>query len=58
MAVLTFNLGVEAGQIAVLLVLLWSREQTWLGDRALHAVSVVVVSVGASLFVARVLGLA
>lgn len=62
MAVFTFNLGVEAGQIAVLLVLLplvlWSRRQTWLGTRALHAVSAFVVGIGTSLFVARVLGLA
>lgn len=61
-AVLTFNLGVEAGQIAVLLVLLplvlWSRRQTWFGERALHVVSVVVVAVGASLFVTRLFGLA
>lgn len=60
MAVVTFNLGVEAGQISVLCVLLpavlWSRRQEFLGDRALHAVSVVVVAVGASLFVTRVLG--
>lgn len=60
MALLTFNLGVEAGQIAVLAVLLplvlWARKQAWFGSRGLHAVSGVVVAVGGSLFLARVAG--
>jgi len=60
MAVLTFNLGVELGQIAVLILLLpfilWARKQAWFGKNGLRAVSGVVVAVGVGLFVARVLG--
>ncbi len=57
LALLNFNLGVEAGQIiAVMLVvplLVWARRQVW-GARAIQWTSAVVLVVGLALFVDRV----
>lgn len=59
-ALFGFNLGVEAGQVAVLALLLplvlWSRRQPWFGARGLYAASGAVVVAGGTLFLARVLG--
>jgi hypothetical protein len=55
---LTFNLGVEAGQAAAVAValplLIWARQFRW-EPRAVAAVSAVVLAVGLALFVERVM---
>lgn len=56
-ALLLFNLGVEAGQVMVLLVILplilWARQADWVSGRAVPAMSVGIALVGATLFVTR-----
>ena len=57
-ALFLFNLGVEAGQLAVLLVLLpilaWLRKQAWFARHGVRAVSAVIVCAGVAWFVERV----
>lgn len=59
MAVLTFNFGVELGQLAVLVLILplilWARKQSWFGKSGIRAVSGVVIAVGLALFFQRIL---
>jgi hypothetical protein len=56
-ALVSFNLGVEVGQLAVLCValplILAVREAPWFGDRGVKALSVAIAVGGAALFVAR-----
>ncbi|HVH45936.1 MAG TPA: HupE/UreJ family protein [Labilithrix sp.] len=57
-ALVSFNLGVEAGQLAVLLVLLpllvLVRDRGWFGERGLRVASGAIVLAGGVWFVARV----
>lgn len=57
LALLNFNLGVEAGQIVavacVVPLLIWVRRQAW-GVRAVQATSAVVLATGLVLFVERI----
>jgi hydrogenase/urease accessory protein HupE len=56
-ALAAFNIGVEAGQVAVLLVvlpvLLWLRKNRWFADRGLKAVSAAIAVAGVFWFVTR-----
>jgi hydrogenase/urease accessory protein HupE len=60
-ALVSFNLGVEAGQLAVLAVvlplLLWARQRDWFLTYGVRALSAVVVLLGAGWFTLRVTGL-
>jgi hydrogenase/urease accessory protein HupE len=53
-----FNLGVELGQIGVLVVvvplLTWARKREWFRGRGVKVLSALIVAVGAALFVQRV----
>lgn len=57
-ALLLFNLGVEAGQLAVLAVVLplvlWLRKREWFVDRGVRVLSTLVVIAGVFWFVQRV----
>jgi hydrogenase/urease accessory protein HupE len=57
-ALVAFNLGVEAGQIAVLIVVLpvvlWLRDQRWFAVRGLKLVSTGIALAGAFWFVTRI----
>lgn len=59
-ALVSFNLGVEAGQLAVLAVvlplLLWARRRQWFLTYGVRALSAVVVLLGAGWFTLRVMG--
>ncbi len=59
-ALVTFNLGVEIGQLAVLLVavplVLTARRAPWFGDRGVKAVSAAIAVAGAVLFILRLAG--
>ena len=56
-ALAAFNIGVEAGQVAVLLVVLpalqWLRKNDWFADRGLKAVSAAIAVAGVFWFVTR-----
>jgi len=56
-ALAAFNIGVEVGQVAVLLVvlpvLLWLRQNRWFADRGLKAVSAAIAVAGVFWFVTR-----
>jgi len=56
-ALVTFNLGVEIGQLAVLAVALplvmTARRAPWFGDRGVRILSAAIIVLGAILFVAR-----
>jgi hypothetical protein len=61
LALVSFNAGVEAGQLAALLALLpvlaWLRRREWLGERrgpALALANAAIVVAGLGWFVARV----
>jgi hydrogenase/urease accessory protein HupE len=58
-ALLSFNLGVEVGQLAVLAlvlpIVLRARGATWFGERGVKALSVAIALGGAALFVMRVI---
>ena len=58
-ALLSFNLGVELGQLAVLALVLplvlRARSATWFGERGVKALSIAIAVGGAGLFVARVI---
>jgi hypothetical protein len=58
-ALLSFNLGVETGQVMVLAVvlpcLLWFRRQTWFALHGVRAASTVVAIAGMAWFVQRVI---
>lgn len=60
-ALVSFNLGVEAGQLAVLAVVLpllfWARRHEWFLTYGVRALSAVVVLLGAGWFTLRVTGL-
>jgi hypothetical protein len=60
-ALVSFNLGVEAGQLAVLSVvlplLLWARRREWFLTYGVRALSAVVVLLGAGWFTLRVTGM-
>lgn len=60
-ALVSFNLGVEAGQLAVLAVvlplLLWARQRDWFLAYGVRALSAIVVLLGAGWFTLRVTGL-
>lgn len=60
LALLSFNLGVEMGQLAVLAaalpLVLAARRAPWFGDRGVRAVSLAIAVGGAVLFVARLCG--
>jgi len=57
-SLLNFNLGVEAGQLAavilVLLALFWLRKTVW-EAKVVRVVSAVVMGVGIALFIERIL---
>lgn len=57
-SLLNFNLGVEAGQLAavvlVLPVLFWLRKTTW-EAKVVRVVSAIVMGVGIALFIERIL---
>ena len=59
-ALLLFNLGVEAGQIAVLAVVLpllaYARRREWLTPKAVRIASMLILLAGAAWFVERVVG--
>jgi hypothetical protein len=59
-ALVSFNLGVEIGQLAVLSIALpltlTARNAPWFGDRGVKAASVAIAIGGAALFVARLAG--
>jgi hydrogenase/urease accessory protein HupE len=59
-ALVTFNAGVELGQLAVLLValplVLSARHARWFGDRGVKALSAVIAVAGGVLFALRVAG--
>ncbi len=59
-ALVAFNVGVEAGQLAVLAVvlplLLWARKHQWFLTYGVRGLSTVVVLLGVSWFALRVLG--
>ncbi len=59
-ALVSFNLGVEAGQLAVLAVvlplLLWARRRPWFLTYGVRALSAVVILLGAGWFALRVTG--
>ncbi len=59
-ALVSFNLGVEAGQLAVLAVvlplLLWARQRQWFLTYGVRALSAVVILLGAGWFTLRVTG--
>ena len=59
-ALVSFNLGVEAGQLAVLAVvlplLLWARRRAWFLTYGVRALSAVIVLLGAGWFALRVMG--
>ncbi len=56
-ALVSFNLGVEVGQLAVLAValplVLAARRAPWFGDRGVRALSLAIAAGGAALFIAR-----
>jgi hydrogenase/urease accessory protein HupE len=56
-ALAAFNIGVEAGQVAVLLIvlpaLLWLRKNRWFADRGLKTVSAAIAVAGVFWFVTR-----
>jgi len=56
-ALVTFNLGVEIGQLAVLAVALplviTARRAPWFGDKGVKVLSAVIVVLGVILFVTR-----
>ncbi|HXU02247.1 MAG TPA: HupE/UreJ family protein [Polyangia bacterium] len=56
-ALVTFNIGVEIGQLAVLLaalpVVLTLRRAAWFGDRGVKVASATIAAAGAALFIAR-----
>jgi hydrogenase/urease accessory protein HupE len=60
-ALVSFNLGVEAGQLAVLAVVLpllfWARQRPWFLAYGVQALSAVVVLLGVGWFTLRVTGL-
>jgi hydrogenase/urease accessory protein HupE len=60
-ALVSFNLGVEVGQVAVLAIvlplILAARKKKWFEDRGVKAVSAVIVLMGIFWFVTRVFGL-
>jgi hydrogenase/urease accessory protein HupE len=60
-ALLSFNLGVEAGQLAVLAVvlpvLLWARQREWFRTYGVRGLSTVVVLLGVGWFALRVMEL-
>lgn len=57
-ALASFNIGVEAGQVAFLLIalpaLLWLRKQPWFGARGARVVSAGIALAGVCWFIARV----
>jgi hypothetical protein len=59
-ALVSFNLGVEVGQLAVLSValpvILAAREAAWFGDRGVKLLSLAIAAGGVVLFVARLAG--
>lgn len=59
LALAAFNIGVELGQIAVLILLVpivfWLRRKTWFLDRGVRATSAAIAVLGASWFTLRVL---
>jgi hypothetical protein len=58
LALASFNVGVEAGQIGVLLlvvpVLFWLRRYTWFADRGVKGLSAMTTAAGVCWFIARV----
>ncbi len=58
-ALVSFNLGVEVGQLAVLSIalplVLAARNAPWFGDRGVRTLSIAIAVGGAALFVARIL---
>ncbi len=58
LALVSFNVGVEAGQVAVLLVVLpavlWLRRQTWFALGGVRAASAAIAAAGVAWFVSRV----
>ena len=59
-ALVSFNLGVEIGQLAVLSIALpltlTARSAPWFGDRGVKVLSVAIAVGGLALFVARLVG--
>jgi NAD(P)H-dependent FMN reductase len=61
LALLTFNLGVEAGQLAVLAVvlplILVAKRRAWFEQKGVKALSAAIAAAGLFWFVTRVFGL-